>query len=482
MIASGYETPTLPEEDVERRVPQAPPSRLALAIAWYAAEPGRVGEIAFLTSEPRVFGRGPASGEDVLPRLELVRERGGRIEHVAPLASQHLSRVQLTARELPDGGVEVENRGRLRLLVHGRESSSLLAREGDVLELGAQLGLVVVRRSSTSRRRAISFAFGEADENGCVGESSAAWALRDAVEFVAGREGHVLVRGPSGAGKELVAKALHMRGSRATGPFVARNAATFPKELIDAELFGHARNFPNANMPDRPGLVGEADGGTLFLDELAELPLPLQAHLLRVLDSGEYQRLGESRARRSSFRLIAATNAPMDTIKHDLAARLIHRVEVPSLDARREDVPLLTRHLLRRMAAGDPQAGSWLDVAGFPRTSLAMMRTLVERTYPTNTRQLESLLWRAIATSRGDSLDLSASDSEQAIGESKEHGVARASTCATTGEAEAARVQACLDEHNGALEDTWRALGLSSRHALGRLIKRYGLVVRRRTR
>ncbi len=176
--------------------------------------------------------------------------------------------------------------------------------------------------------------------------------------------GHVLVHGASGTRKELVARAVHAISSRSTGPIVCRNAATFPEALIDAELFGNARNYPNAGMPERRGLVGEADGGTLFLDEFAELPPAMQAHLLRVLDAGEYQRLGEPRARTSSFRLVAATNRPLAAMKEDVLARLVHRIEIPGLDARMEDVPLIARHLFARMAAGNARAVAGDDRRG----------------------------------------------------------------------------------------------------------------------
>ena len=140
-----------------------------------------------------------------------------------------------------------------------------------------------------------------------------------------------LLLGESGTGKELAARAVHQLSQRGRQQFVARNAATLPAGLIDAELFGNAKNYPNPGMPERRGLIGEADGGSLFLDEIGELPVELQAHLLRVLDGdGEYQRLGEGVARRSNFRLIAATNRDPSTLKHDLAARFTARIELPT--------------------------------------------------------------------------------------------------------------------------------------------------------
>src|SRR5690606_25111169 len=119
----------------------------------------------------------------------------------------------------------------------------------------------------------------------------------------------------------------------------------------DAELFGNVKNYPNPGMPERAGLIGEADGSTLFLDEIGDLPNAHQVHLLRVLDDdGEYQRLGESKVRRSSFRLVAATNRPFESLKHDFLARFTHRVTVPGLPERRDDIPLILDSILRRIA------------------------------------------------------------------------------------------------------------------------------------
>src|SRR5262249_47887878 len=158
--------------------------------------------------------------------------------------------------------------------------------------------------------------------------------------------------------------------------------------LLDAELFGHAKNYPNQGMPERLGLIGEADGGTLFLDEFAELPQAHQAHLLRVLDAGEYQRLGEGRRRTSFFRLIAATNRDPASLKHDVLARLILRIETPRLDECRDDIPLLARHLLRTMASSDSILATRFFVdarpSGEPRMSADLVRVLLTHAYTAN--------------------------------------------------------------------------------------------------
>src|SRR5260370_9989462 len=154
-------------------------------------------------------------------------------------------------------------------------------------------------------------------------------------------------------------------------------------------------------MPERPGLVGQADGGTLFLDEIAELPQEQQGHLLRLLDmGGEYQRLGEATTRRSDLRLIGATNRDASALKHDLRARLTSVVELTTLASRREDIPLLARHLLLRAAQQSPEvAGRFVDrgVAGRPfvRFAPAFIDYPLPQEFPPKPRQLEAPLWKA---------------------------------------------------------------------------------------
>jgi two-component system nitrogen regulation response regulator GlnG/two-component system response regulator HydG len=250
-------------------------------------------------------------------------------------------------------------------------------------------------------------AFGEPDAFGLVGESPAMWELRHRIVAVARQPFHVLVLGPSGAGKELVARAIHARSPRGAAPMVCRNAATIPEGLAAAELFGNLRNYPNPGMLDRPGLIGQAHGTTLFLDEFAELPPALQAHLLRVMDDGEYQRLGEATMRRADVRIIAATNRPTRDVKHDVLARLKVRIAVPGLQERREDVPLLVAHLLRRQAVADPSVARRFFSGDAPLVSPVLMEALVQHAYTTHVRELDALLVRAILEGRGHYLELS---------------------------------------------------------------------------
>ena len=281
-----------------------------------------------------------------------------------PVANARISRLQLVAEPHGDG-VKIRSLGRAVMRINGAATTEGLARHGDVVEVhNAAVFYVCVRPThlpelSTWEADASTsmFPFGGVDPFGLVGESEAAWALRDAFAFAASTDRHVLLLGESGVGKEVGARSIHGLSRRRERPFIARNASTMPETLLDAELFGNAKNYPNPGMAERAGLVGEADGSTLFLDEIGDLPERCQVHLLRVLDAdGEYQRLGESKARRSSFKLVAATNRPAAALKHDFLARFVHRIEISGIDQRREDIPLLVNHLLDNAARKNPRA------------------------------------------------------------------------------------------------------------------------------
>jgi DNA-binding NtrC family response regulator len=389
----------------------------ALIVIWSRQEPDRLGEALLLPSNdpgPWIFGRG-SGGEQ--RRISLVRQRPGAIEQVGPLACPRISRMQLRLSVGAGGGVSVENLGACPLVHGGREVARAEVAPGEVLELSNELLFLCVRRepippASSSNLELPLHTFGEADASGMVGESAAMGELRQRIAAAAPHPAHVLILGESGSGKELVARAIHARSSRGKRPLVARNAATIPEGLADAELFGNVRNYPNPGMPERPGLIGEAHQSTLFLDEFAELPPRLQAHLLRVMDEGEYQRLGESTPRRADLRIVTATNRPTSAIKHDVLARLQIHLVVPDLNARREDIPLLARSLLRRRAAADRRIAERFfpegDPESTPRISPGLMAALVQHRYTTHVRELDALLLGAALGSRGKYVELGA--------------------------------------------------------------------------
>ena len=455
--------------------------QLGLLIAWSRHAARRVGEVMLVPPGQAIaLGRGGVS----LPATEhqgtFARQRPRSTVHTGCLDDPTISRRQLVLSVAAPGMLHVENVGRSALHIDGRPAERGEVRPGSVLRIGTRLVLLCVLRPvpyapTPSWPDAAHTAFGHADSNGLVGESPMAWMVREQIGFIAKRPHHVLVVGQSGVGKELVARAIHRMSERGDKPLMARNAATIPSGLIDAELFGNVRGYPNPGMAERPGIVGAADGTTLFLDEIGELPEELQAHLLRVLDAGgEYQRLGDARHRTSNFRLVAATNRQLSELRHDLVPRLTLRVALPGLNERRGDIPLLINHILGRAAAQDVEvAKRFAQLDGTVRTSPSLVEALVAHRYTHHVRELDALLWQAIATSTGDKVTLTSAVAAD-LAESKPDG-----DDASAPLPDADTVRASLERHRGVQERVWRELGLNNRFVLRRLIKKYGLAGRR---
>jgi DNA-binding NtrC family response regulator len=408
-------------------------------------------------------------------RLQLTRIRPGWTE-ARPLSAPFLLPAELELRAHPHG-IDIQRLGRNRLVTNdGQRVDRVLVRPGETIELEDQLLFSCSYRPaqlSGPTSDSESHPFGWADRHGIVGESPAAWRLRESIAFMAARSGHLLLIGQTGTGKELVAQAIHALSNRRQRTLIARNAAVFPPGLVDAELFGNVPNYPNVGSPERPGLIGQAQGSTLFLDEIGELPHDLQAHLLRVLDSGgEYQRLGESRTRAADIRIIGATARCPEQLRLDFGARFRLRLDVPGLDERREDIALVARHLLTQAAKSDPLTERLFEAKGhgFGITP-ALMRFLVSHRYRAHVRELDALLWRAIANSNG-CLDLPGviATSARTNGTDAAPGRVNAREPPTASE-----IRACLERHGGVQERVWRDLGMSSRYALKRLIRKYSL-------
>jgi two-component system nitrogen regulation response regulator GlnG/two-component system response regulator HydG len=454
---------------------------LHLVICWSLDEPDRIGEAAPIEGRC-ILGRGDPAPKDPAPRVLFQRQRPQESVLMPPLAGSRISRVQLELAPTEQGRLSVRSVGRCAMLVGGDVVERAELEPGDTLVLRDALVLLVVRRRcfpSGLRRYPdpASFPFGRPDPHGMIGESPAAWALRADLTLAAQSGQHVLLLGQSGTGKELTARALHALSPRSGRAFVARNAATFPEGLVDAELFGTDKGYPNAGSPGRPGLIAEADGGTLFLDEIGELPAHLSSHLLRVLDrEGEYQRLGDARIRRSDLRVIAATNRPIEHLKQDFAARFAIRLRVPGFEERREDIPLLLRHLLVRAAQTTPSVEHLFERRGGelaePRIDSLLVDGLVRHSYTLHTRELERLVWLALASSHKNFLALTPELSA-------EFRLAPANAPAPKGaEADAidrTTIEAALSEASGNVTDAARRLGLKNRFALYRLMKRHGL-------
>ncbi|MEW6321536.1 MAG: sigma 54-interacting transcriptional regulator, partial [Acidobacteriota bacterium] len=225
---------------------------------------------------------------------------------------------------------------------------------------------------------------------GLVGESAGMQAVREAVTRAARSPFPVLIEGESGSGKELVAGAVHALSARRTRRMAAINCAALVDDLVEAELFGHARGAFTGAALDRAGLFEEADGSSLFLDEVAELGARVQAKLLRTIQEGEVRRLGENQLRRVDVRLIAATNRPLaeevacGRFRRDLWYRLdVVRIQVPPLRARLEDLPSLARHFWRALA---DRTGSRAVL------SAAAIAALGAYDWPGNVRELQNVL------------------------------------------------------------------------------------------
>ncbi len=212
----------------------------------------------------------------------------------------------------------------------------------------------------------------------------------------------VLIEGETGTGKELFASAVHYRSQRRDKLFVAQNCAAFPENLLESELFGHKRGAFTGATDEKKGLFEIADGGTLFLDEVGEMPLSLQAKLLRVLQEGEVRPLGSATTRRVNVRIVAATNRNLERevaegrFREDLYYRLkVFPLRVPPLRERREDVPLLAKHFLERYAREFGRS-----LAGFTQPALELLRAY---DWPGNVRELENEVQRAVIQADSES-------------------------------------------------------------------------------
>jgi DNA-binding NtrC family response regulator len=474
---------TLTREESPRRR-QRPQMIPALVIAWSRDEPDRLGEVLLPPPGQWVeLGRGEARPGDP-PRVEPVRQRPGANDPTGPLTCPYLSHRQLRLRATGHR-LEVERLGRRAMQHSGRAVDGATREPGDTLELDGELLLLCALRPERYPRPRVGgvggHRFGEADAAGIVGEGPAAWRLRGELAFVASGSAHLMVQGPSGSGKELIARGVH-RLSGAGGPLISRNAATLPPGLVDAELFGNIRDYPNPGMAARPGLVGQADGGVLFLDEFAEMPQEVQVHLLRVLDDGEYSRLGEAAPRRARFRLIAATNRPDSALRDDVRARMPLRITAPGLDARREDIPLLIRHLLLRRADQDPDLLEPFFDGDHPRLTPRLVDALLRHSYTTHVRELDALLLAAMMAAPSDEPVLDrAPGMALKLAADKPAQPAPSEVVDDPDAIPPEVIQACLDKHNGVQSKVWRELGLKSRFVLIRLIKKHGLRVTRQS-
>jgi transcriptional regulator with GAF, ATPase, and Fis domain len=238
-----------------------------------------------------------------------------------------------------------------------------------------------------------------------IGVSPAMQHLRRRIELVAPTDANVLITGESGTGKEVVAREIHARSSRRERPMIKINCAAVPKELFESEFFGHAKGSFTGAARERFGLFQTADGGTLFLDEVSEIPVALQSKLLRVLQEGEYRRVGEEHDRKVNVRVISATNRNLPgeiragSFREDLYYRLqVFPFEIPPLRERRDDIPPLAAHFVEQAARRHQRRHVTLRTADVGRLS--------SYDWPGNCRELQNVLERAVITAQGGRLNL----------------------------------------------------------------------------
>ena len=259
------------------------------------------------------------------------------------------------------------------------------ARVADVAEMAAAAAAPIVAAALAARRRSDAAAPGE-----LLGTSVTMSEMRHAVERAASAPFAVLIEGESGSGKELVARAIHKGGPRRDRPFVTLNCAAIPDDLVESELFGHARGAFTGAVAERVGVFEEAHTGTLLLDEVGELSPRAQAKVLRVIQEGELRRIGENMSRRVDVRIVSATNrdlraeAASGRFRLDLLYRLdVVRIGLPPLRDRRDDIPTLVEHIWREATA---RYGSHATL------SVAVVTALVRYDWPGNVRELQNVL------------------------------------------------------------------------------------------
>ena len=304
--------------------------------------------------------------------------------------------------------------------------------------------------------------------HGLIGRSAAMRELHDLIRRMAPYARVALITGETGTGKELVAHALHRSGRRADKPFVPVNCAAVSETLAESELFGHVRGAFTGAADAKIGLIEHADGGTLFLDEIGELPLTMQAKFLRVLESGEFYRVGSVEPRRADVTILAATNRDLEAdvragrFRSDLYYRLnVVELRVPTLRERRDDIALLTAHFLTECSTRMNKPAHGLVP---PAEKLLMAAP-----WPGNVRQLRNVIERAVMLADGPELD--EHDVRTALGSA---GATAPAPVPETGPITRALIEAALAQSDNNRVEAARRLGVS-RRTFYRLLDRFDL-------
>ncbi|HXM75921.1 MAG TPA: sigma-54 dependent transcriptional regulator, partial [Thermoanaerobaculia bacterium] len=299
-----------------------------------------------------------------------------------------------------------------------------------------------------------------------IAESAAMRPVLELVARVGPSDANVLITGENGAGKGVIARALHASSRRASRPLVSLNAGGISEGVFESELFGHVKGAFTDARSDRVGRFELADGGTLFLDEISNVPASQQAKLLRVLETGEFERLGSSRTRRVDVRILTATNANLPAevaagrFRQDLLFRLnTIEIAVPPLRERREDIPALGQHFLRLHAQRYRKGALAFESAA--------LKALLDHPWPGNVRELDHAVERAALLAQGETVH--AAD----LGLRRDAGAAMPLDEMSLEDVEGVLIQKAMVRYGGNVSHAARALGLS-RSSLYRRLEKHG--------
>lgn len=280
-------------------------------------------------------------------------------------------------------------------------ANDYLTKPFDLDELSVRVRRIAHQRQLEAELARARSILSEVEPTRMVGKSPVIHRLRERIATIAESDANVLILGESGTGKEIVARALHDQSARRARPFVPVNCAAFPETLLEAELFGHERGAFTGAVKRREGRFKAAHGGTLFLDEVAEIPLPAQAKLLRVLQEGNFEPIGTNTTVSVDVRVISATHRDLKeriasgTFREDLYYRLkVLDIRIPPLRERMADLPLLIEHFLRKHGDGVPSItpAAWAALSAYP--------------FPGNVRELSHAVEHAVVLARGGQIDL----------------------------------------------------------------------------
>ncbi len=395
------------------------------------------------------YARDTTSGQEGLELLERIQN----LDTTLPV-------IVMTAWGSVELAVEAMRRGARDFIQKPWENARLATILRTQIELGRALR--TGQRLEAENRELRAERFPE-----LVAQSAAMRPVLEVIARVGPSDANVLITGENGTGKGLVAKTLHNASLRATRPLVTVNTGGLAEGIFESELFGHVKGAFTDAKTDRVGRFEMADGGTLFLDEIANVSLPLQAKLLRSLETGEFERVGSSKNRRVDVRVFSATNADLNAaveagrFRQDLLFRLnTIEVHLPPLRDRREDIPLLAGHFLAQHTGHYRKA-----MGGFEEGA---MKALLAHTWPGNVRELDHAVERAVLMAQGETIR--AADLGLRTGR---EGPPRLEEMSLE-EVEALLIKKALARFNGNVSHAAEALGVS-RSALYRRLQRYGL-------